>query len=185
MNDATISRLLNSIDMSEYIYDLAIVFNTIQTIVKGCEYIIAYNDDHNLEIRSITVFISKYKINHFLEMINSIKYNSDIEIYPEFQYLNIIITRLKSILIELSILGKKTELIISQTIDNVDFNVAIKYIDFISEISSSDVPIDMSSYNNLANNVISNILNLKEKCNNATTMFNLLQYSFNSYMIYS
>lgn len=184
MNAEMIDKLLKSNEITKYILVLTVIFNYIDSIIANCDYMFIFIDNYNVEVSSLDLFASEYKISQFLEYINDIVYEPYINSYPEFQYINLMISKLKSILVELSSLEKKTESLLIQTINGTNISIAMQYINFLTDISQSDTPVDIDFYNNLENNVLTNILNLKKMSDDANDMFNFIRYSLNLYLTY-
>lgn len=185
MNAEVITELINSNDLSNYIYSLSNVFNYTDRIDNNSHrYQFSYlcDETKNIIDKELTLFVFVDNINKFLEELTKIKYKRNITNYPIFQYIKNMISNLENILIELLILDKKTKSILIKSINN---NILFSkgYSKYCLEIQFTKL-INFSKYKEVDYNVLSYLKDLKTATDNAKNMFNSLKYSINYYLIY-
>ena len=184
MNCEFINKLLESNDITKYIEDLFENFyNTyIHNSLHRINFIL--NKNNTIKIIDLELTIVVDNITDFLKRINNIKYNLEIESYPEFQYIKSIVTRLETILIKLLALDKKTKTLLIIAIESNNKEIAETYNNFLDNLRCYITNYDLSLYPNLDYKILSYIVQLNEETQYAKSMFNFLKGCFKSYLIY-
>lgn len=170
-----IDRLLHLYEVSNYVCCVHLVF------LKSRPIAIKY-DNNTIQTDLLNLFVSKNNISRFLGRINNIKYNSYIETYPEFQYIQIMICKLKNIFIELLSLHEKNKFLLLKSDNSI--NNQVSYNSFLTALINPNIILNLKDYTNLDVNVMYFLQKLKEKSDYAINMFNLLQNSFSCYSLY-
>ena len=182
MNTEMINILLNSPDISSYIYNLSILFLDIDINILH-KFIFLVNTDDSIKVVELEFYVSVNNINKILEHINSIKYNTNIEIYPDFQYIKLMILKLQNILIELLELDKKTKTLLISAIETNNIETAKYYHNFVYYVDKIRDNYKPSDYNSLDYNVLNHIIRLDEFSEYVKNIYNYLTYSFNLYIL--
>lgn len=182
MNTDMINKLLNSPSISNYIYDLSIIFLHIDIHILH-KFIFVVNTDNSVKVLELEFFISVKNINNILEKIDNIKYDTTIESYSEFQYIKSMILKLQYILIKLLELDKKTKTLLISTIEKNNIETAKYYHSFAYYVDKIRDKYKPSDYTILDYNVVNHIIQLDEFSEYAKNIYNYLTYSFNAYIL--
>lgn len=184
MNSETIDKLLESNEITKYIYDLYENFyNTyIPNSIHRINFI--HRKNNSIKVINIELSILNNNITDFLEKVNNIKYNVKIESYPEFQYIKSMISRLEYILIELLTLDKKIKNLLIIEIENNNKDIVETYNNFLNNIRCYITKYDLSLYPNLDCKILSYIVQLNDETQYAKNMFSFLKGCFKSYLKY-
>lgn len=178
------NELLDSDDITDYIYSVCALLNDIDSIEGICNYSFSSEPDNSIKVDKIVLFALIDRIEWFLKTIDDVDYKLEVSSHTTFQYIKKIILLLDETFTKLVSLDKQTNNLLTKSIEENNLEIALAYSNFLSDLTRSTEPITLIKYVKLDYNVISHLQKLKENYEYAKHLFNSIKFSFNSYLLY-
>ena len=176
------NKLLRSDDISNYINNLSHLLLSVY-IHTTHRLIFVPNVGNTTKVCELEFYVSISDVTKTLNIINSVKYNIDIEISPEFQYVKNMISKLEHLFTKLLLLDKKTKTLLIKAVETNNIEIAKAYHSFAYYVFDRKNYYKPSNYPNLDYNVLSHIIELYDVSTYAKYLSYYLRMSLNTFTL--